>query len=607
MIDVDPDAALDQVLAILRASRLFGALDNAWLHALAQRLQLRHVNAGELVFQESAASDSMIIVLSGRLRVSRNAREGNRLLYNELCPGECVGETGMILKQPRTADVIALRDSVVAELPRSGYEALIMGHPLLFNQLFSQAIYHYLRHTPQLSERRRAQSYVVVPLHPGDEAQALCAGMATALGKLGRVRHLRPEVLSGTDNPAAEIVRRIGSVDALETQSDYLIYEAEAGLSDWTRHAVRHADQVVFVTNHTGSPIPNELENSLRSEPGFSFKRQHIVLLHPPSTIRPSEPLPWRIGREPERIYLVRRDCEEDFARLGRFLTGRAVGVVLGGGGARGFAHLGVLRALEEAGIPIDLVGGNSMGALIGAQYACGATLEAILAQTQTLAAGGVQFTVPMVSMLSSTRMERDLQQMFGDTRIDTLWRPYFAAACNLSRACTSVQDQGPLWRAVLASNSPAGLLPPVLSDGDLLVDGAILDNVPVEAMRMRLGTPLEKRRGNGTIIAVDVDVREQMSVDPTLRRLSAWDKIKSSLSNREAATPGIGDILYRASHMGGLTQRMRTISLADFYLEPPVAEFPLMGYRHASEIVEVAYRYSVAEIAKWDRQSILQ
>ncbi|TSJ90951.1 cyclic nucleotide-binding and patatin-like phospholipase domain-containing protein [Chitinimonas sp. BJB300] len=607
MIDVDPDAALDQVLAILRASRLFGALDTAWLHALAQRLELRHVNAGELVFKESAASDSMIIVLSGRLRVSRYAREGNRLLYNELCPGECVGETGMILQQPRTADVIALRDSMVAELPRAGYEALIMGNPLLFNQLFSQAIYHYLRHTPQLSERRRAQSYVVVPLEEGDEAQVLCAGMAAALGKLGRVRHLQPEALTDGESSADQIARRIGSVDALETQSDYLIYEAQANLGDWTRHAVRHADQVVFVTSHAASPALNDLEHRLRSEPGFSFKRQHIVLLHPKGTIRPSEPIPWREGRELERIYLVRRECEEDFARLGRFLTGRAVGIVLGGGGARGFAHLGVLRALEEAGIPIDLVGGNSMGALIGAQYACGSTLDEILAGTQALAAGGVRFTLPMVSMLSNTRMERDLQTMFGDARIDTLWRPYFAAACNLSRACTAVQDQGPLWRAVMASNSPAGLLPPVLSDGDLLVDGAILDNVPVEAMRMRLGTPLEKRRGNGTIIAVDVDVREHLSVDPSVRRLSAWGKIKSHLSNREAATPGIGDILYRASHMGGLTQRMRTISLADFYLEPPVAEFPLMGYRHASEIVEVAYRYTIAEIAKWDRQSILE
>ncbi|WP_374537156.1 cyclic nucleotide-binding and patatin-like phospholipase domain-containing protein [Chitinimonas taiwanensis] len=595
----DGENDLNEILAILRASRLFGGLDTPWLYALAQRLQLQRLAAGEQVYAERDESNSLIIVLSGRLRVKRQDREGKLQLYNELCPGECIGETGMILRQPRTADVIAVRDSTIAVLPRAGYEALMLGNPLLFNQLFSQAIYHFLRHTPQLSERRRAQTYVVLPLHAGDSALALCQQLESSLGKLGKVHLLRPE--SGADSGAS-----LNAIDALETHFDYLIYQAEASLSDWTRHAVRQADQVVFVAEHDASPAPGELEARLREEPGLSYKRQHIVLLHPGNTLQPVAPGPWWQGRTLERIYLLRRDHPEDGSRLARFLTGRAVGIVLGGGGARGFAHLGVLRALEEAGIPIDLIGGNSMGALIGAQYACGARPEEILARTLAFAAGGERPTVPVVSMLSGKRLERDLQRMFGDTTIDRLWRPYFAAACNLSRACTTVQDSGPLWRAVLASNSPAGLLPPVLCDGELLVDGAILDNVPVEAMRVRLGTPLEKRRGNGTIIAIDVDVREQLSVDPAIPRLSPWRKIHSHWSNKVETAPGIGEILYRASHMGSLTQRARTISLADFYLEPPVADFPLMGYRRAAEIVEVGYRYTQNEIAKWDRHAIL-
>jgi NTE family protein/lysophospholipid hydrolase len=191
---------------------------------------------------------------------------------------------------------------------------------------------------------------------------------------------------------------------------------------------------------------------------------------------------------------------------------------------------------------------------------------------------------------------------MFGETTIETLWRPFFAAACNLTKGCTTIQDSGPLWRAVLASNSPAGLLPPVLHHGELLVDGAILENVPVEAMRMRLGTPFEKRRGNGTVIAIDVDIHEDLRADPALDRLSMWRTIKGYFARGVHCSPGIGEILYRAGHMGGISQHSRTIALADYFLEPPVTNFTLMGYRRAAEIAEVGYRYAMKEIEKWDR-----
>jgi predicted acylesterase/phospholipase RssA len=131
-------------------------------------------------------------------------------------------------------------------------------------------------------------------------------------------------------------------------------------------------------------------------------------------------------------------------------------------------------------------------------------------------------------------------------------------------------------------------------------VDGAILENVPVEAMRMRLGTPLEKRRGNGTIIAIDVDVREDLGADPSLTRLSVWSTLKGYFSPQAHPSPGIADILYRAGHIGGLNQRASTVAQADHYLEPPVAEFSMMSYRRADEIAEVGYRYAMKHIEQW-------
>jgi len=594
----------ERVLDVLRTSGVFRHLDESVLRDLGGFLELQQVPGGNIVYREGDAAHTMFFLVSGRLRVSRRDKGGALQLYNEIRPGESVGEAGMILQQPRAADITALRDSTLAMLSRVDFEKLLALHPLALNRVFAQAIYNHLRHSSQVIERRHAQIFVVAPMAPDANAGEVAISLTRAFARIGRAHHVAPETERTIDASASGGWQGRDRYDELEEQFDFLVYQAEGNSTSWTRRAFRQADQVIFVADAKGSTRVGALEQGLSDEPGFAMKRKHLVVLHPADARDPSELAQWRAGRDFERVYPVRCQYAEDYARLARFLTGRAVGVVLGGGGARGFAHLGVLRALEQSGIVVDLVGGNSMGALIGAQYACGMPLDDIREQTMRFARGGERPTIPVISIVSGKRVQRDLKKMFGERSVDSLWRPFFAAACNLSRACTTVQDSGPLWRAVLASNSPVGLFPPVLLDGDLLVDGAILENVPVGAMRVRLGTPLEQRRGNGTVIAIDVDVRDYMGVDPALTRLSAWHKLRGYFTPGARSSPGIGDILYRASHIGGLHQRARTIAQSDHYLEPPVGSFALMAYRRAPEIVEVGYRYAMKEIAQWERQA---
>ncbi|WP_428827829.1 cyclic nucleotide-binding and patatin-like phospholipase domain-containing protein [Azonexus sp. IMCC34842] len=586
--------AADKLVEVLQASRVFGMLEMPVLQDLAGELELTSVRGGDLVLHEGDTAESMLILVSGRLRVSRRNADGSLLLYNEICPGESVGETGMVLQQSRFADVTAVRDSTIALLRREPFEVLLRRHPVALNRVFTQAVYQQLRHAPQLVEQRRAHTFVVVPLHDRRLGAEVAAGLAEALGAIGRTEKVREAALD------------LPHFDELESRFEYLVLETDETNSERTHRAVRQADQVVFVAAEGESPGLSGVERGLSSEAGFVMKRKHLVLLHKALAEHPGDMPAWQRGREIERVYPVRAGRQRDYARLARFLTGTAVGVVLGGGGARGFSHLGVLRALEENAIPVDLIGGNSMGALIGAQYASGVPIDEIRQRTQRFALGGERPTLPLISLLSGKRLERDLRKMFGETCIEQLWRPFFAAACNLSQVCTTVQDSGPIWRAVLASNSPAGLLPPVVHKGDLLVDGAILDNVPVSAMRGRLGTPLEQRRGNGTVIAVDVDVRENMCVHPETVRLSVWRTLKGYLRSAGDGSPSIASILYRAGHIGGMHQRARTMALADYCLEPPVADFPLMAYRRSDEIVEAGYRYALEEISRWTDPSLL-
>ncbi|MBB4843913.1 NTE family protein/lysophospholipid hydrolase [Paucibacter oligotrophus] len=592
-----------RVLEVLRSSTVFGALREEILQALADVMEPRLVHGGEAVLHEGEPSDSIVFVISGGLRVSRHDRDGQLLLYNQIQPGQSIGELGMILCQPRAQDVSALRDSRLALLSRKSYEALLPRFPLELSQAFLQAVYERMRYNSEAGteHQRLAQTFTLLPLHADAAATGLAQDLSLSFAHLGRSAHLSlspqgQQLLNGEPCSNLDMTR-------LEEEHEFILFETSHEDLAWTRFALRQADQVVFLASAQASPRPGPLEASLGQEAGFSLKRQHLVLMHAADAAQPSAPAPWLAGRSLERVYPLRQGRRADAHRLARYLTGSAVGLVLGGGGARGFAHLGIVRALNEAHIPIDLIGGNSMGALIGAQLACDRSLAQILHDTRAFATGGERPTLPLISLVGGRRVERDLRRMFGERGIETLWRPFFAAACNLSLGKTTVLDQGLLWRAVLASNSPAGLFPPVLQDGHLLVDGAILENVPVQAMRMRLGTPLERRRGNGSIIAIDVDVREKLSADPGLERLTLKSTLRRMLSAAAPASPGIADILYTAGHVGGQSQRFRTISQADHYLEPPVGDFSLMAYAKAADIAEVGYRYAMEKIAQWEQR----
>ena len=594
-----------KIIDVLLASPVFGKLDRAVIDALASSLRLQHVPGGHPVIREREPANEMLFLITGGLRVSRRNAQGQLMLYNEIRPGMSFGEAGLILRQPRAADVTTVRDSVLAILSRDAFEALLNRFPLPINQVVVRAVYNYLRHSEEVAVRSHAQAFAVIPLHADSGASEVAASLASAFSKLGRTHLLEPPAKTGSagiHNPnATQTLQDIAAYqDALEESSDYLIYEAEAEPSDWSMRAFRQADQVVFVVRADAKPFESALEKLLKAQPDFSLKRMHLAILHPVGSEAPSNMQAWRTDRNFERLYPLRSKRPGDYARLARFLTGKAVGVVLGGGGAKGFAHVGVLRALAEAGIPVDLIGGNSMGALIAAQFAAGSSLKEIIDNTRTFASGGERLTLPLVSLVGGNRVSRDLRKMFGNQQCDGLWIPFFAAACNLTQGKTTVQDSGPMWRAVLASNSPAGLFPPVLHKGDMLVDGAILENVPVDGMRMRLGTALERRRGNGTVIAIDVDVQELMSVDLKVKKLTPWIVFKSYFSKGAGETPSIADILYRAGHIGGLVQRSSTIAQADHYLEPPVAEFSKMSYKRAEEIAEVGYQYAVKHIRQW-------
>ena len=282
-------------------------------------------------------------------------------------------------------------------------------------------------------------------------------------------------------------------------------------------------------------------------------------------------------------------------------ITGNAIGLVLSGGGARGFAHIGVIRALGERGIPIDYIGGTSMGAVIAAQHALDwdwQTMARVNKEEWPRCEPQKNYTLPLVALNSARRMDQMLKRMFGDAEIENLRRKFFCVSTNLSSATAKIHREGKLWKAVRASVSIPGIGPPAIQNGEILVDGGLVDNLPVETM---------KRLCQGKIYAVDVG--EQVEFTSKLKEsytVSGWKLLWQQLNPfiEKPDIPNILNTLYRTTTVGGIRAIANAKAQADLCFEPPVGQFGVFEWRSVEKIIEVGYRYALKTL---DEKSALR
>jgi len=290
----------------------------------------------------------------------------------------------------------------------------------------------------------------------------------------------------------------------------------------------------------------------------------------------------------------VRLGSDADAASAARRVTGRPITIVLSGGAARGFAHVGVLRALDEAGIPVDWVGGSSIGSVFAATSA----LDWDPARIYELARKAFveenplgDFTIPLVSLLSGRRLRRLVRQYFGGD-IEDLPIPYFCVSSHLDRGELTVHVRGPLWRAIRASVALPGVLPPAVIDGHLAIDGGILNNLPVDVMRER---PV------GRVIGVDLSARKERQVD--------YDEVPGPLEilrsrllpfGTRKRAPGILSLMMKASLVASAAHSRAMHRQADLLLTPPVGSFGLLDVRSFDRIVAVGYEHARERLSSW-------
>ncbi len=579
---------------LLAQSRLFGGIDNAALDQLVARAALCGFRSGEAVFEVGGAADCIYVVAMGRLRVDNP--DGTQ--RGEIGVQECVGEIAALSGHPRSASVYAVRDSYLLRIGRDDLLAFLQQHPSVFLRL-TQVVIDRLQTRPtaaKIADARRPRSLTLLPASPHIDVRAVACALEPTLAECGAVRILDAAgVDAALGAGVAQMPQGVDAEDQLvrylhaaEADHGHLIYLADPVPSTWSQRCLRQSDRVLVVADTRTAPALTPMLEELR---GLGLRVPVELILLRADDAGGGDALPWRDLSGARAHYFLRPGNARDAAALARSLCGRALGLVLGGGGARGFAHIGLLRAMEELRMPIDLLAGASMGAFISALSACGHDwrgVRQIARETFVERRLLNDYLLPRVALIRGRKFHQRMQDIFGARCIEELHTPYFCVSTNLTRGKTVMHDRGLLSSWVPTSMAVPGVVPPIVYNGDLLVDGAVANSLPTDLMQA-----LER----GPIIASDVSTAGTLTVPgvegPDPDAVLRWSPLESGAGRR----PSLISILFRTASLTSESGVALRATRADAYLRMPVSGVAMFDWKKLDELSERGYQFAMQRL----------
>ncbi|XP_019496713.1 PREDICTED: patatin-like phospholipase domain-containing protein 7 isoform X2 [Hipposideros armiger] len=620
-------------------------------------LDWMEVEAGRAVYRQGDKSDCTYIVLSGRLRSVIRKDDLKKHLAGEYGRGDLIGVVETLTQQPRATTVHAVRDSELAKLPAGALTSIKRRYPQVVTRLIhllGEKILGSLQQGTATGHQfglhsagnkwdsgnpaSNLSTVAIMPVSEDVPLTAFALELKHALSAIG------PILLLTSDN----IKQRLGSA-ALDSIHEYrlcswlgqqedihriVLYQADSTLTPWTQRCIRQADCILIVGLGEQEPTVGELERMLESTAVRAQKQ--LILLHREEGPAPSRTVEWLNMRSwcsghlhlccPRRIFSRRSlpklvemyervfqrppDRHSDFSRLARVLTGNAIALVLGGGGARGCAQVGVIRALMEYGIPVDMVGGTSIGAFIGALYSEERNYSQIRIRAKqwaedmtSMLRAVLDLTYPITSMFSGAGFNSSVYSVFKDRQIEDLWIPYFTITTDISASTMRVHTDGSLWRYVRASMSLSGYMPPLCDpkDGHLLMDGGYINNLPADVARSM---------GAKVVIAIDVGSRDETDLTNYGDALSGWWllwKRWNPLATKVKVL-NMAEIQTRLAYVCCVRQ-LESVRNSDYceYLRPPIDSYGTLDFGKFTEISEVGYQHGRTVFDIWGRSGVLE
>ena len=585
----------------------FGEHDAEVLRQLEEEVEFITLKSGENLFRQGDPAESAFIVMSGSLRVAVDTPEGEQVI-NEVPRGETVGEMALLTDDPRSATVFAVRDSNLARISRQGFNHLIDCRPQLMMNV-SRILIDRLKRRSVVGVQRQAPCLTIglVPANTSVQLAEVARDLADGLAAYGPVALLssaevdstlgRPGIAQASESDPS-CIRLSQWLHEREENLRYALYVADSTWTPWTERCARQADHVVTIADSEGAPDLGEIESRLEvCWHSGRAPRRSLVLRHPSDLDRPRDTSRWFSERSVDSVYHLRTDHARDLRRLVRILAGRAVGLVLGGGGARGFAQVGVLRALEELKIEVDIFGGTSIGACMAAYGARGLSSAEIQEQLEKHWRSLLDYTFPIASLIEGRRINNLIEEFVLTWDLEDLWFPFYCVSTNLTTARAVIHRRGALARALRASVAIPGVLPPVPENGELLIDGGVLNNLPVDVMR--------ELNPFGPVIAIDVfSPKGPVARSDYGMSLSGWRLAVNKINpfRKTIRVPSLAETMIRSTLVGASLARAEVLrkELADFYRNIHVRGVGMLQFDVVAKSIQIGYEDTIEPLREW-------
>ena len=614
-----------QIVAAIEESPALRVLSLQARVDFADALVRVNFTAGQSLFHQGDPGDAIFLILSGRIKLVRDQASQPQLLA-EMGKGELLGELAILTGEPRSTTAIAVRDSHLARLDKAAFERLVAANPTELLGLFSRQLANRLRtqYAGRSREGRPPVAIAVLPLTPNEQsggARDFAQELVTQLSAFGPTLHLNRAVIDrvfhekrGIGSTPGESLhlsafaerRLLAWLDDIEMLYRHVVYEADyqTGIveSAWTGRCLRQADVLLVIAGGPGDPKKSEQTMVRLTQKALPSVQTTLVLTHPDGPGSVAFTRAWKDSMGIAAHSHIRRDGSGklhsgDVARIARLLNRQSVGLALGGGFALGLAHIGVIDAMRDLQIPIDYVGGTSMGAILAAACAQEFTHAQMLEVMDHGCAQALKgdYTLPLVSLLTGRKVTQALGKYLETLDIEDLWLPYFAISASLVHARMVVHTSGSALKSVLASCRAPGMFPPLGWDGDVLVDGGLVNNIPADIMRQKVGA--------GTVFAVDVSPKTEFTLGQEYGlRVSGWQVAARNFnpfsSKKKMGT--LADVLMRLIRLGGVAHDKQIQASADLYLTLPLDHFTVRDFHRGEEMSQVSYRHAKQELESW-------
>jgi predicted acylesterase/phospholipase RssA/CRP-like cAMP-binding protein len=569
--------------SVLAACPLFAGLNPEAVTRLAAEAAPVRLEAGERLFAAGDIAETLYIVATGRLR----AVFADGRIAGDIARLEPIGEIGLLTGERRGAGVHALRDSLLFAFSRPAFHAFAMAEPAALMAI-TRVIIGRMREPgreTRLRAARKIRTLAVLAATPEVDGSTIARQLEAALGgNTTFVDMQRAERETGETSPDNSATLHEW-MSQLEFAHKQVVYDASGSLR-WTRSTLRQADRIIVVADAATAVNAAAVSDALQAADLRS--PIELVMLRRDGEGAPGT-LSWKADIHAQSHYFLRPGHAGDMASLARQLTGYGVGVVLGGGGARGFAHVGLLQALQELKIPVDVCGGASMGAYIAALHASGRDIASI---TDTLKDTFMRrkllndYRLPLVSIIAGQKFRRHLHSVFGDLRAEHMRTPFFCVSTNLTRACAEVHSEGLVADWLAASMCIPGLAPPVAWQGSLLCDGAVVNSLPTDVMQ---------NLGRGVIIASDVSTEGAIAAPHAQGPDPDFDAVYKRHS--DGTRVSLKDVLFRTTSLGSESGSAARAERADMYLRMPVGHIKTFDWPLLDDIIRKGYEHAMQQL----------